>query len=903
FSFVSLLFENVPPQENVYPIGPSVQFYKMYLDPLVAEEVKEYDALAVIEWDVVVAHPTSFGKLYDAAFTSSEPFWVKGSTLAGTEFHETAGVTELWHILGHLNGNALYNNTDPGFTEFVNYTLTRWNYTYSYDVALWATLADFPYSWPLWQRYSSKFVATQLISNVGFLDVTETAVVKAASEGTLFIHGSVSSGGSVANSVAQRQRGAQMLTDCTSVCGSVGASRLPVEMSAFCDPTCSPKWSAGGPRFGGHHCGAGDVSWFGSSCRLCYTNQEAALAADLALASPDAASSDVHVVMCSTRMPPADVQCSSGCEETEDAVCDYRCGSGHFGDLHCNWRGLGQSCRFCFRDSLAAHIADEAAKRHGSRVIMCDTHEPPESDGSEVEAMKVDLNPLALRSPWERAADTPEEEVKDPSATEYFGNVTYGEICAFLRGYFEFLPEVNASVSSVIDFMPGVRVGIATGHKDFHVFNRSFGHLPEVTVVNSSNVEYAALNADEACGNGTRYIYYMTIGQVLSRPFTPKDTHTPRGDLLVSFTSNDAVDRESSRRAMASAALLGFAAPCFTYGNDLILPASINAMLREVLHQKVLRVQTKSQHAGRRKKATSELGTYLAWTGKKHHEYASIYIPEVLAALAYLSNPDGLVFVDPKQWSRQNLFSVPSIWDIPLVKPRFGCSIDTSLSESGYDVASWLTKNLDAFKYGAKCELGFKAVEPSELTIKADWEFGPSGIRQEMPNLANFRVTVMFHPASGEESFLKSSVASVIKYFPAAYEVVVVVVDADVVSFEEATALHRASSPIAIRVVGEPARMDNAALQQKFGKMRGDLFTDGDYILHLEAEAIIFQNITYAEMFHLGKPVLPFRRYRGETVEGLLETMCWQDGTALAVGEDVVHEFNIFDTHIYPRRM
>lgn len=158
------------------------------------------------------------------------------------------------------------------------------------------------------------------ISNVGFLDVTETAVVKAASEGTLFIHGSVNSGGSVANLVAQRQIRTQTLTDCTSVCGSVGASRLPVEMSAFCDPTCSPKWSAGGPRFGGHLCGAGDVSWFGSSCRLCYTDQDAALAADLALASPDAESSDLHVVMCSTTKPPADVRCSPGCKKTDDAV-------------------------------------------------------------------------------------------------------------------------------------------------------------------------------------------------------------------------------------------------------------------------------------------------------------------------------------------------------------------------------------------------------------------------------------------------------------------------------------------------------------------------------------------------------------------------------------------------------
>lgn len=175
--------------------------------------------------------------------------------------------------------------------------------------------------------------------------------------------------------------------------------------------------------------------------------------------------------------------------------------------------------------------------------------------------------------------------------------------------------------------------------------------------------------------------------------------------------------------------------------------------------------------------------------------------------------------MDPKQWSRQNLFSVPSIWDVPLVKPRFGCTIDTSLSASGYDVASWLTKSLDAFKYGAKCELGFKAVEPSDLAVKTHWEFGPTGATREMPDLADFRVTVMFHPVSGEESFLNSSVTSVIKYFSAAYEVVVVAVDTEAESFEEIAELHRGSSPFPIRVVGEPARMGNAALEQKFGKV------------------------------------------------------------------------------------
>lgn len=70
----------------------------------------------------------------------------------------------MWHVLGHINGNAIYNNNDEDFVEFVKYALARWDYKYPYDVALWATISDFPYSWPLWQRYSSKFVTTNLVS-------------------------------------------------------------------------------------------------------------------------------------------------------------------------------------------------------------------------------------------------------------------------------------------------------------------------------------------------------------------------------------------------------------------------------------------------------------------------------------------------------------------------------------------------------------------------------------------------------------------------------------------------------------------------------------------------------------------------------------------------------------------
>ena len=94
-------------QDNFYPKGPSVMFYKMFLDDDVARSFAGYAALAILEWDVVVAHSTSFERLYKAAFMASEEFWVKGSTLTGAEFHGTSVVSEMWHILGHLNGNAI----------------------------------------------------------------------------------------------------------------------------------------------------------------------------------------------------------------------------------------------------------------------------------------------------------------------------------------------------------------------------------------------------------------------------------------------------------------------------------------------------------------------------------------------------------------------------------------------------------------------------------------------------------------------------------------------------------------------------------------------------------------------------------------------------------------------------
>ncbi|CAM9281830.1 unnamed protein product, partial [Ectocarpus fasciculatus] len=754
------------------------------------------------------------------------------------------------------------------------------------------------------------------ISNVGHFDVSDQHVAQAVSQETLFIHGSSQSEGSLAHPVA-RPTGKLPIDpnslDCSSACGSPLSDKTGV--STFCDESCATGWSPAGPRLGGHDCGAGDPSQFGSTCRLCYTDEALALVTDRRLSSAAANPSTphAHVVMCDTAQPPPASSCTTACQDSADTVCDFRCGSGRYGDFNCDWRGLGSTCRLCFHELPAAHLADEFAKAHGGRVIMCNTHEPPPPIGSNTNDKQEESGhggadagngPTLAIPPQESNKEVVpgEEESDDPAATEYIGTTARGHMCAFMRGHARLLPMTKVSVSSILDFMPGMRIGIATHPRDLKEFNRTFGHIPDVTVGASTNVEYSPLIADYICGEGTRLIYYMDVGEVLSRTFTKKDTHTVLGDLIVSLVSTDEVPPFAVARGMASSVLLGITTPVFTHGSDLILPAETNAQLRAVLdgNQK-LEARTDAQDG--HSKRVERMYEYLAGVASTHQGSAVIEIPEVLAALAYSRNSHGVAFVNMHEWSHQNLFSEASIWDVPMVKPRFGCSFDRSLGRQGYDMGEILAKELEGFKLGASCERGFKAIEVSAMGVKATRQLSVQGAEQSMPKLLDHDVTVMYRTFAGDAKLFNASIAAVIEHVPSAFEVVVVVVGADVEIFESIVKPFRNVAPFPVRVVGEPELMDGK-LQQKYSKLRADLYTEGDYILHLDSDAVVFQDVSFAHMFHLGKPVLPFRRYeKKRRSEGWTETMCWQSGTSSAIGKDVIHEFGVLNTHLYPRSM
>lgn len=161
---------------------------------------------------------------------------------------------------------------------------------------------------------------------------------------------------------------------------------------------------------------------------------------------------------------------------------------------------------------------------------------------------------------------------------------------------------------------------------------RTLGQHSSVNIVNSSHVEHAALMADKACGADTRLILYMDVGEVLSRSFTAKDTHTPQGDLIVAFTNAEGSHVECNRRATGTGILLGFSSPCFAFGGDLILPVESNEQLREVFRSNnVLQRARRAPHIriGGEDDVDDQLAGDLAAVAEAHREYATVNIPEV----------------------------------------------------------------------------------------------------------------------------------------------------------------------------------------------------------------------------------------------------------------------------------
>lgn len=88
------------------------------------------------------------------------------------------------------------------------------------------------------------------------------------------------------------------------------------------------------------------------------------------------------------------------------------------------------------------------------------------------------------------------------------------------------------------------------------------------------------------------------------------------------------------------------------------------------------------------------------------------YSTQMLAALQYSRDTPGVWFFNPQAWVSHNLFKTASIWEIPLVKPRFTCEIYPLTSVENAAVAGILQRSLDFFAMGGACENGLISHEP-----------------------------------------------------------------------------------------------------------------------------------------------------------------------------------------------
>eukprot|EP00903_Cladosiphon_okamuranus_P007272 g7050.t1 len=663
FGVTRTVFAELEKEEDVYPKAPSIMFYKMFLDERVRSRLTEYDALAIIEWDVLVATDHSFEELYHATFRVAEEFWVKGSNLEGTTFHSSAQTTGMWQVLGHINGNAIYNNNDPAFVEYVEYTRARWEFEYPYDVALWLTIADFPYSWPLYQRYSNKFVTTNLIAYVGHEEVDHSTVSDAIAGQTLFIHGSSVHGGSRASVDAVRERkGLAPLRDLRNL--REGSRRLAEESNL---------------REGSRR--------LNDACADTCVNSD-----------PDA---------------PTGFLCDGTCENEEDhgvLGCAY---GAEYGDLGYAAVPHGMLCRVCFNDVAAALDADTEE----DRAIMCDTGDPVTvyygmprrrlSTTSNVPRVARILAELSDASEATRSSseETPvsesEENDTENKAVSFFAeaaelpfahDIARGNLCAFIAGRADEAEMSKVTVMSILSFNPGMRVAIAAEDAGLGDFERVIGDLPDVTVSGTSDVITASLYADEYCGADASLILYLKAGSVVTRSFTEKDTHSPEGDVLVVYSGVRA-GFQGDELARKTELVLGSESPSFTKGTDLLLPVGANQDLRGL----VLR---------------SKAGSDPELVEAMHHvtDLNDVFaVPQVMASLAYSRNTPGMWFINPQEWVARNLFKAASIWEIPLLKPRYTCTIDPGLhrSEIPNDVlVAELKSNLDFFARGGTCESG-----------------------------------------------------------------------------------------------------------------------------------------------------------------------------------------------------
>lgn len=141
FGKVEAIGANLNPDIDAYPIGTSIQFFKLWSLPF----LYSYDYFYWSEPDNRPCKKGWLQKLYQLATGQLEENWwmIGTSHLAINSDHDGSfGGNSI--LADHINGNALYKIGDEEFTKFIErveeeFTVNKSRFLGSFDIAIWMT--------------------------------------------------------------------------------------------------------------------------------------------------------------------------------------------------------------------------------------------------------------------------------------------------------------------------------------------------------------------------------------------------------------------------------------------------------------------------------------------------------------------------------------------------------------------------------------------------------------------------------------------------------------------------------------------------------------------------------------------------------------------------------------------
>jgi hypothetical protein len=187
-------------EEDGYPHGISLQWYKLMLHDFPNAFPKDYEYFFWMEHDVIPIRPLWLDKLR-AEVNQPQEFFLKGSIFRGdkslVKYIEQGNLLNPW--LPHINGNAFYRVGDSYWRSIIQ-RAKQWNPPSKdnwapWDTNLWVFMHDYRH-FPEFQHYAHKIQYTELIQNLGEdASTTEEQRIIRTCPGTYLIHGNKLSAG------------------------------------------------------------------------------------------------------------------------------------------------------------------------------------------------------------------------------------------------------------------------------------------------------------------------------------------------------------------------------------------------------------------------------------------------------------------------------------------------------------------------------------------------------------------------------------------------------------------------------------------------------------------------------------------------------------------------------------